>query len=88
MTRIHTDRKIRENPSDLCNPCSLPGRVFYPAQRGFAAGGAVPVEARGEGAGIWGEGGVGGYVRGHDFPRQWNESNHRIDGGCIFVMIL
>ena len=60
MTQIHTDGKIRENPFDLCHPCSLTGGVFYPARRGLAAGGAAPVEAReGEGAGDWGEGGAG-----------------------------
>ncbi|MFH1322721.1 MAG: hypothetical protein ABIH80_02665 [Methanobacteriota archaeon] len=53
MTRIHTDGKICENPSDPCHPCSLPGRAFYPARRGLAAGGAAPVEARGGGGG-WG----------------------------------
>jgi hypothetical protein len=51
MTRIRTDRKIRENPFDLCHPCSLPGGAFYPARRGLAASGAAPVEAcGGEGA--------------------------------------
>src|SRR3989337_1302486 len=52
MTRIRTDKKIRENPFDLCHPCS------FPQQRGFAAG--APVEARvREGAGGW-CGGAGG----------------------------
>src|SRR3989304_5350872 len=50
MTRIRADKKIRENPFDLCHPCS------FPQQRGFAAG--AHGEARGgEGGGVWGEGG-------------------------------
>lgn len=53
MTRIRTDRKIREDPSVPCHPCTIPGETFYPARRGLAAGGAAPVEARGEGAGDW-----------------------------------
>jgi hypothetical protein len=52
MTRIRTDGKIREYPSDPCHTCALPGGVFYPARRGLAAG--APVEAcGGEGAGDW-----------------------------------
>ncbi len=56
MTRIRTDGKIRENPSNPCHPCSLPGGDFYPVRPLFAAG------ARGEGAGFAGYEGAGGSI--------------------------
>jgi len=52
VTRIRTDKKIRENPFDLCHPCP------FPQQRRLAA--CAPGEARvGEGARGW-CGGAGG----------------------------